>query len=236
MNVIIGLTTRVVIAENIPAESSGFYMSLWFFFATFGFIVGPILGTFIVTTYGYSYAFYTSSTIVHVATAYYGFYYQRDKEKQIAKKRNEISLLVSVKKLFTIPTLRTTYLITLLSVLETSGISSFLPIYASENIGMTTIAVGGVMTTAAVGRLLATPLVGRISDKINKRKLLAAIQGVAAVFFALFLIVQDSYQLTMVAVGVSLCFSTGVLSIAIHSSAVPKGLSGIALGLYGTFE
>jgi predicted MFS family arabinose efflux permease len=171
VNVIIGLTTRVVIDENIPAKSSGFYMSLRFFFSTFGFIVGPILGTFIVTTYGYGYAFYTSSTIVLVATAYYGFYYQHNKEKQIPKRRNEISLLVSVKRLFTIPTLRTTYLITLLSVFETSGISSFLPIYASAR-----------------------------------------------------------------AVGVSLCFSTGVLSIATHSSAAPKGLSGIALGLYGTFE
>ncbi len=31
-------------------------------------------------------------------------------------------------------------------------------------------------------------------------------------------------------------FSSGVLSIAIHSAIAPKELSGMALGLYGTFE
>jgi predicted MFS family arabinose efflux permease len=86
------------------------------------------------------------------------------------------------------------------------------------------------------GRLIATPLIGRFSDRVDKRKLLTAILGGASVFFLLFLAITKSTELTLVAFGVSLCFSSGVLSIAIHSAAAPKELSGMALGLYGTFE
>ena len=44
-------------------------MSLWFFFATLGNIAGPIVGTYIATSLGYEYAFYTSMGIVWAAIA-----------------------------------------------------------------------------------------------------------------------------------------------------------------------
>ncbi len=50
---------------------SYFYMSLWFFFATLGNIVGPIVGTYIAASYGYEYAFYTSMGIVWTAILFF---------------------------------------------------------------------------------------------------------------------------------------------------------------------
>jgi predicted MFS family arabinose efflux permease len=101
---------------------------------------------------------------------------------------------------------------------------------------MTAIAVGSMATIGAVGRLVASPTVGRISDKINKRKLLFAILAASCVLFALFPYATDAIQLTLLTIGVSMCFSFGVLSISMHSAAAPKELSGMSLGLYGTFE
>jgi DHA1 family multidrug resistance protein-like MFS transporter len=236
VNVMIGLTTRAVIAEDLPTDSSGFYMSLWFFFATLGAIIGPILGTYIASTYGYEYSFYSSSALVLAAAVFYGFFYIHGSQPVMVITRNQTSLLTGVKRLLGVGYLPKIYLITMFAILGSSCIGSFLPIYATERIGMATIAVGGMMTTAALGRLVATPLIGRFSDRVDKRKLLAAILGAASIFLALFLTVKDSTQLTFVTFGVSLCFSSGVLSIAIHSAAAPKELSGMALGLYGTFE
>ena len=236
VNVVIGLTTRAVIAEDLPPSSSGFYMSLWFFFATLGAISGPVIGTYIASSYGYEYSFYSSSTIVLAVAAFYGFVILRDKRPTIVRESNTVSLFTGVKKLIRVGYLSKVYLITMLAILGTSCISSYLPIYATERVGMATIAVGGMMTTAALGRLIATPLIGRFSDRVDKKKLLAAILGGASVFFLLFLAVTNSAELTLVAFGVSLCFSSGVLSIAIHSATAPKELSGMALGLYGTFE
>ena len=112
VNVMIGLTTRAVIAEDLPTSSSGFYMSLWFFFATLGAIVGPILGTYIASSYGYDYSFYSSIVLVLLAAAFYGFFYLRDKRTAVVRVRNTTSLLTGVKKLLRIGYLPKIYLIT----------------------------------------------------------------------------------------------------------------------------
>lgn len=236
IQVVIGLTTRLLIADEARTGSSGFYMSLWFFFATFGFILGPIVGSFIAATYGYEYAFFASTGIVWVATLFWGISYIRNKGEPIVRRLGGVGMLTGLRRLLGVPTLRATYVIALMAILGNSGISSFLPIYATERLGMSTIAVGGMITAGALARLVATPLVGRLSDRVDKRKLLIAVLALSSLFFTLFLFAVDQYQLAAVTVLVSLCFSSGVLSIAIHSGAAPKELSGMAMGLYGTFE
>jgi predicted MFS family arabinose efflux permease len=211
-------------------------MSLWFFFATLGNIAGPILGSYIASTLGYEYAFYTSTGIVWAATIFFAATYLRQRDRQppvIVKRRG---LFAGFRELLKIGTLRLTCTITLLGFLGCAAVSSFLPIYAVEKIGMTTIAVGSMATVGATARLIATPLMRRLSDKVNKRKLLFAILAVGAALFALYPYAVDQWQLTLLTIGVSVSFSFGVLSIAIHSGAAPRELSGMSLGLYGTFE
>lgn len=236
IQVVVGITTRAVIAGASPGRSAGFNMSLWFFFATLGNIAGPILGSYIASTLGYEYAFYTSTGIVWAATIFFAATYLRQRDRQppvIVKRRG---LFAGFRELLKIGTLRLTCIITLLGFLGCAAVSSFLPIYAVEKIGMTTIAVGGMATVGATARLIATPLMGRLSDKVNKRKLLFAILAVGAALFALYPYAVDQWQLTLLTIGVSVSFSFGVLSIAIHSGAAPRELSGMSLGLYGTFE
>ncbi len=236
IQVIVGLTTRAVIAEVSPGESAGFNMSLWFFFATLGNMAGPIAGTYIVSSLGYEYAFYASMGIVWAATLFLVVTYLRNRDNGAPVARARGPLMGGFGRLLRIPTLRRTCTLTLLGFLGCSVVASFLPIYASEVVGMTTIAVGSMATIAAAARLVTAPLIGRISDRVDRRRLLFAILGVGCVLFALYPFASDPIQLTLLTVGVSATFSFGVLSIAIHSGATPKELGGMSLGLYGTFE
>ncbi len=236
IQVIVGLTTRAVIAEASPGKSAGFNMSLWFFFATLGNIAGPIVGTYIAASLGYEYAFYTSMGIVWTATLFFLATYLRNREHRAPAPVARRPLFSGFDTLLRIPTLQKTCTLTLLGFLGCSVVASFLPIYASEKVGMTTIAVGSMATIAATARLVTSPLIGRISDRIDKRKLLFAILAVGCLLFALFPYATDAWQLTLLTIGVSATFSFGVLSIAIHSSATPKEYAGMSLGLYGTFE
>ena len=236
IQVIVGLTTRAVIAEASPGNSAGFNMSLWFFFATFGNIAGPIVGTYIAASYGYEYAFYTSMAIVWAAILFFLATYLRSRDHRAPLSVARRPLFSGFSQLLRIPTLQKTCTLTLLGFLGCSVVASFLPIYATERVGMTTIAVGSMATIAATTRLVATPLIGRISDRIDKRKLLFATLAFGCALFALFPFATDAIQLTLLTIGVSMSFSFSVLSIAIHSSATPKEYSGMSLGLYGTFE
>ncbi len=236
IQVIVGLTTRAVIAEASPGRSAGFNMSLWFFFATLGNIAGPVIGTAIAADLGYEYAFYTSMAIVWVAILFFLATYLRDKTYRARPTTAPRPFFTGFRQLLTISTLQRTCTITFLGFLGCSVAASFLPIYASERIGMATVVVGTMATIAATARLITSPLVGRISDRVNKGKLLFAIMAIGCLFFALFPYATDAWQLTLLYIGVSATFSFGVLDIAIHSSATPKELRGMSLGLYGTFE
>ena len=236
IQVIVGLTTRAVIAEASPGKSAGFNMSLWFFFATLGNIAGPIMGTYIATSLGYEYAFYTSIGIVWVAIAFFLLTYLRKWSNDPPPVKLHRPLFAGFTQLLRIPTIQKTCTLTLLGFLGCSLVASFLPIYASEQVGMTAIAVGSLATVAAMARLVTSPLIGRISDRVDKRKLLFGILAIGCLLFAMFPYASDAWQLTLLAVGVSATFSFGVLSISIHSTATPKAYSGMSLGLYGTFE
>jgi MFS transporter, DHA1 family, multidrug resistance protein len=236
IQVIVGLTTRAVIAETSPGKSAGFNMSLWFFFATLGNIAGPIVGTTIATSLGYEYAFYTSMGIVWAATLFFLATYLRDREPRVPATMTRRPFLIGFSQLLRIPTIQKTCTLTLLGFLGCSVVGSFLPIYATEKVGMTTIAVGSMATIAASARLVTSPLIGRISDRIDKRKMLFATLSLGCVLFALYPYATEAWQFTLLTAGVSATFSFGVLSIAIHSSATPKELGGMSLGLYGTFE
>ena len=236
IQVIVGLTTRAVIAEASSGKSAGFNMSLWFFFATLGNIAGPIVGTIIAANYGYEYAFYTSMGIVWAAILFFLVTYLRNRDHKTPTFVARRPFFSGFDQLLRIPTIQKTCTLTLLAFFGCSVVGSFLPIYATERVGMTTIAVGSMATIAATARLIPSPLIGRISDRIDKRELLFGTLAVGCVLFALFPFATDAFQLTLLAIGVSATFSFGVLSIAIHSSATPKEYSGMSLGLYGTFE
>lgn len=236
IQVIVGLTTRAVIAESSPGRSAGFNMSLWFFFATLGNIAGPIVGTYIAASLGYEYAFYASMGIVWVAIAFFLLTYLRNWSNDPAPVKTHRPLFAGFTQLLRIPTIQKTCTLTLLGFLGCSVVASFLPIYATEQVGMTAIAVGSMATVAATARLVTSPLIGRISDRVDRRKMLFATLAIGCLLFALFPYAADAWQLTLLAVGVSATFSFGVLSIAIHSGATPKEYSGMSLGLYGTFE
>ncbi len=236
IQVIVGLTTRAVIAEASPGKSAGFNMSLWFFFATLGNIAGPIVGTYIAMSLGYEYAFYTSMGIVWAAIAFFLLTYLRKWSKDTPQVKLHRPLFAGFTQLFRIPTIQKTCTLTLLGFLGCSLVASFLPIYATEQVGMTAIAVGSLATVAATARLVTSPLIGRISDRVDKRKLLFGILAIGCLLFAMFPYAYDAWQFTLLAVGVSATFSFGVLSISIHSMATPKAYSGMSLGLYGTFE
>ena len=65
--VMVGPTTRAIIADHSPVNRVGFNVSLWSTCVSMGGILGPVIGGYISQSQGYSILFYVSSTILLAA-------------------------------------------------------------------------------------------------------------------------------------------------------------------------
>jgi DHA1 family multidrug resistance protein-like MFS transporter len=130
-------------------------------------------------------------------------------------------------------------MIFLLAVAVFTGMSAiifFLPIYASERFGMSTVAIGLMQTLASGTQLAVTPFLGRLSDRLSRRNLVGLGMATSAVLFPCYIMAATPLQMTLLTVGLAACLSTASLILAMLSTLVSRELSGMAMGIYGSFE
>ncbi len=143
--VMVGPTSRALIADLSPADQLGFAMSLWSTCGAVGGILGPVLGGWITKNYGYPTAFYTS-TIILLFAAVLTFTTGKDRPKENAKNGGLNDLIISFREIIADQRIRITFLMALSIYVGVSAIRSFLPIYASELFGMDEVSIGLMLT------------------------------------------------------------------------------------------
>ena len=234
--VAIGPTTRAMVADMVPVESRGYYMSLWFTFFILGGMIGPILGTAIASAMGYEYAFYASSAVLILGAIISGKVLKGIPSDVNLKRSDGEGVLKGARTLISIPSVRYVFLLAVFMLSGMPAIRSFLPIYASEQLGMSDVAIGTMLTASMALQLIVNPVLGRASDRFSKRWLIAAgLVGTIVMFFA-YPWASTPLQLAMVTLGVSAFMTVMSLSLAMLSQVAPRGLSGMAMGLYGSSE
>ena len=139
--VMVGPTSRALIADLSPDNRLGFNMSLWSTCVAIGGIMGPVLGGWITQNYGYPTAFYTSTVILLIA-AILTFTTGKDRPKTEVIGGGPSELVKSFKEIIADPRIRITFLMALSIYVGVSAVRSFLPIYASEFYGMDEVSIG----------------------------------------------------------------------------------------------
>ena len=234
--VAVGPTTRAMVADLVPVESRGYYMSLWFTFFILGGVIGPILGTYIASAMGYEYAFYASSAVLIVGAIISERVLRGIPPEVNSKGSNGMGVLKGARVLISIPSVRYVFLLAVFMLSGIPAVRSFLPIYASEQVGMSDVAIGTMLTASMAVQLVVNPMLGRASDRFSKRWLIAAgLVGAMVMFFA-YPWASTPLQLTMVTLAASAFMTVMSLSLAMLSQVAPRELSGMAMGLYGSSE
>jgi MFS family permease len=114
---------------------------------------------------------------------------------------------------------------------------SFLPLYASQLIKMSTVQVGVLISATFAVQLVTVPLVGWFADKIGRRKVAIVGFTASAIVFLSFLLVKTPSQLLLasgiVSVGIS---ASSLLLLGVIPEVTPDKFYGTAVGVYGAFE
>lgn len=232
--VMVGPTSRALIADLSPDDRLGFNMSLWSTCVAIGGILGPVFGGWITLNYGYPTAFYTSTVILLVA-AIITFTNGKDNPSKPRGGGPRV-LLTSSKEIIADPRIRITFLMALSIYVGVSAIRSFLPIYASELFGMDEISIGFMLTLGTAMQLFGTPIVGMLSDRISVKKMLSILLGSSGILLLTYLYASTPLHLIIITILVIFTFSSQSVSLIMLSKLADRDKLGMTMGLYGSFE
>ena len=115
-------------------------------------------------------------------------------------------------------------------------VRTFLPLYASGKIGMSTVQIGTLISTIAASQLVAMLFLGWISDRFGRK--LTAIVGflLCSASFLLYLLANTALQIFFVSIAVGLGLSGTLLLLSLVPDVTPKSMYGTVVGIYGSCE
>ncbi len=233
--VAIGATSRAIVTDMTTPETRGTYMSLWWGFFTLGSILGPVLGTYIAEILRYEYAFYFSSALMFAGAIFFTLSNKLDGKAHVSD-GERIGIVEGFRDLLKISNIRFALTLTLLMYIGLSSINSFFTIYASEELSISNVVIGWMLTVSGIVRVIVIPLIGKLSDRIGQKDILQVGLLVASVSLFLIPYISSSFELWIVYVILSIGFATSSLNLAMISKDSPTNLSGMLMGLYGSFE
>ena len=231
--VMVGPTTRALIADHSPDNRLGFNMSLWSTCVSMGGIIGPSLGGYLSKNIGYEIVFYTTSIILFFSVVILLLTGPSLRIKTKTQKR--IKLMESIKAVFS-SNVGIAFILAFLIYLGVSSVRSFLPIYASELYFMDEVRVGLMITIGTMLQLFVTPFMGGLSDRYNVKNMLMITLGCSGILFLLLRIALKPIHVMLLAIGLIISFSSQSLSLILLSKLASREKLGITMGLYGSFE
>jgi predicted MFS family arabinose efflux permease len=117
-----------------------------------------------------------------------------------------------------------------------SVIRSFLPLYASGQVKMSTVDVGVLLSSFSGAQLISMPLLGLLSDKFGRNR--TAILGfiLSACLFVLYFLASTSCELLMISIAVGVGLAGTSILLAMIPDVTPNTMHGTGVGIYGSFE
>jgi MFS family permease len=114
---------------------------------------------------------------------------------------------------------------------------SFLPLYASQLIKMSTVEVGVLISATFAVQLVTVPFVGLLADRYGRRRIAITGFTTSAIVFLSFLLVKTPSQLLLASCIVSMGISaSSLLLLGVIPEVTSGNFYGTAVGVYGAFE
>lgn len=228
--------SRYYISDMSPPESIGFSVSLYYASYAVGRIIGALVGTYIAQVWSFEYSFYASAFLSIVCAPV--ILSTLPKEKNIGRSTSHRNILDGLKLL---TQTRSTGLLFIAAIVASPSMAIyslrlFLPLYAAQQFGMSTIDIGILLSATSMAQLGSMPLLGWLSDRFGKKRTMVVGFGLASVLLLLYFLVGTVFQLLLISILVFVALSASLVLLAMIPDVVPATLYGSVIGIYGSCE
>jgi MFS family permease len=232
VGVAVGPTTRASVSEESSAQSAGLFASVWWVFSSMGQIIGPLIGTYIAQSLSFEYSFYASSTlsIILILVVLLSF----PKSHRVAERPT--SIIHGLNSTLRTRSARLLFLAAIFAFMGWSIVRTFLPLYASRQVGMSTVQIGTLISTVAASELVAIIFLGWVSDRFGRNSLATLGFLLCSGSFMLYLLAKTTFQVFFVSIAVGLGISASFLLLSFVQDVTPKRMYGTVVGIYGSCE
>ena len=228
--VMVGPTTRVYVLDESPQKSVGLFASLWWAVSMGGSILGPLIGTYLAQTYSFNCPFYASTALALVLACLVTVTFPKvDMSRRKREFRGHSSILH-------VRSAGLLFMSALFAFMTVSLMKSFLPLYAKQQVNMSTFQVGVLLSATYAAQLAAMPFLGWLSDRFGRRRVAGIGLVSSSVMFLFYFVAKTQPQLFLVSVMVSLMLAADSLLLALIPKVTSNTIYGGAVGIYGSFE
>jgi MFS family permease len=234
MGVAVGPITRAYVTDESPGESIGLFASLWWSSLMLGQVIGPLVGSFIAQAVTFEYSFYASSTLSIVLAFFIFWSFPTAKRHQ--RKRSEINIVGNIRFVFGLRSARPLFLSAVFIFIGRALVITFLPLYASSVIKMSTFQVGLLIAVFSGTELVSMPALGWLSDRFGRKRTAVISYALSAFLFLLYFLAKTVYQIFLVSIAVGVGLSGLFLLLALIPTVTSGGTYGRVIGAYGSFE
>jgi len=232
VGVVVGPTTRASVSEESSLKSAGLYASLWWVSSSIGRIIGPLIGTYIAQGWSFEYSFYASSAL-SVLLIFIVLWSFPPSRKLAGRSKSMIYGLNSTLRRRSAQFL---FLSAIFAFMGFSIVRTFLPLYASVVVVMSTVEVGTLISIVAASQLVAILFLGWFSDRFGRKPMTIIAFLLCSGSFLLYLFANTAYQIFLVSIAAGLGLSATSLLLAIVPDVTPKRMYGTVVGIYGSCE
>ena len=231
--IMVGPAVKALVSD-LNSGGIGLSMGLYSSVRRLGSVIGPVVGTLIAEAWSFESALHVYAA-VYLVGALLTVAIPRADTPHV--QGEDAGILEDAKALFRIRSILVLFAVPVIIYMGRTVIGSYLPIYAQEIVGMSTVGVGALLSVGNIAGLLTTPVFGWLSDRHGKASvgLTCFILSVVAMFGIS--LAGSPLQLTLSLVIFMMCFSPLTpLLLAMLTDATPRGLLGTSMGIYSTFE
>lgn len=234
VGVALGPTTRAYVSDETPQKSVGLFAGLWWTLYIVGRTIGPLLGAFIAQIWSFQYSFYLSTLLSFVTILLILITFPKT---ETSRRTSSGNITSGLKSVFHVRSLRFLFLSALFAFMGVSLMRTFLPLYASEQVHMSTLDVGILISATSAVQLISLPSLGWASDRFGRKRTVLLGFGAASVAFLFFFLAGTVSELMLVSLVVSVGLSgSSLLLLALVPDVASNSLYGTVIGIYGSFE
>ena len=234
IGVALGPITCAYVSDATPRESIGLFSSLWWTCFILGRTIGPLLGAFIAQVWSFQLTFFASTLLSLVTVALILISFPKG---QATQRIGSLTIMSDLKAVLRVRSMGFLFLSALFAFMGVALMRSFLPLYASEQVRMSTLEVGVLISATSGVQLIALPSLGWVSDEFGRRRTVLLGFGLTSLAFLLFFLVGTPTQLMIVSLIVSVGLSaSSLLLLALIPDVASNRAYGAVVGVYGSFE
>ncbi len=236
-NVATAPASRAIVSETVSSSDMGTAMGLWQTTMQLGRMVGAVVGTYIAQTSSYAFSIYASSLTSLMAGVAWLLWFKGSPSAWKSRASHSAVTLGDVVKALSSKQLTVLFCLTGILFVGVAGVETFLPLFAVENLGASTLSAGVVLATFHGVSVVASPLMGRVSDKVGRGVGVVAGFMLFILAFLGYSVSLDVYHLVLPTAIAAIGFSLIAPSLlALLTESVLPSMYGVSMGVYGAFE